>query len=210
MISKRLSTIAEMIKPYKRVADVGCDHGYLIIEAFENSNIEYAIAIDNKIGPLNSAKKNIEKHNFNVRFSLSDGISDVSDVEVVVISGMGGLLITKILSNTDKLIGVKRLILQANRNNYELRCFLMNNQWKIIDEKIVYEEAIYYEIIVCETSNEKVLYNDDELNYGPILLKNKDSLFIDKITSEINHLKSLNTNSLEVAKKIERLEKICL
>lgn len=210
MISKRLSTIAEMIKPYKRIADVGCDHGYLIKEAFENSNIEYAIAIDNKIGPLNSAKKNIEKHNFNVRFSLSDGISDISDVEVVVISGMGGLLITKILSNTDKLIGVKRLILQANRNNYELRCFLMKNQWKIIDEKIVYDEAIYYEIIVCEKSNEKVLYNDDELNYGPILLKNKDSLFIDKLKSEINHLKSLNTNSLEVTKKIERLEKICL
>lgn len=210
MISKRLSTIADMIKPYKRIADVGCDHGYLIIEAFENSNIEYAIAIDNKIGPLNSAKKNIEKHNFNVRFSLSDGISDISDVEVVVISGMGGLLITKILSNTDKLIGVKRLILQANRNNYELRCFLMKNQWKIIDEKIVYDEEIYYEIIVCEKSNEKVLYNDDELNYGPILLKNKDSLFTDKIKSEINHLKSLNTNSLEVTKKIERLEKICL
>lgn len=210
MISKRLSMIAEMIKPYKRIADVGCDHGYLIIEAFKNSNIEYAIAIDNKIGPLNSAKKNIEKYNYNVKFSLSDGINDVSDVDAIVISGMGGLLITKILSNKDKLLGVKRLILQANRNNYELRCFLMNNQWEIINEKIVYDENIYYEIIVCEKADKKVLYNEDELNYGPILLMNKDSLFIDKINSEINHLKSLDTNSLEVAKKIERLEKICL
>lgn len=210
MISKRLSMIAEMIKPYKRIADVGCDHGYLIIEAFKNSNIEYAIAIDNKIGPLNSAKKNIEKYNYNVKFSLSDGISDVSDVEVIVIAGMGGLLITKILSNKDKLLGVNRLILQANRNNYELRYFLMNNQWKIINEKIVYDEDIYYEIIVCEKTDEKVLYSDDELNYGPILLKNKDSLFIDKINSEIEHLKSLNTNSLKVTKKIERLKKICL
>lgn len=210
MISKRLSMIAEMIKPYKRIADVGCDHGYLIIEAFKNSNIEYAIAIDNKIGPLSSAKKNIEKYNYNVKFSLSDGINDVSDVDAIVISGMGGLLITKILSNKDKLLGVKRLVLQANRNNYELRCFLMKNQWEIINEKIVYDEDIYYEIIVCEKADKKVLYNDDELNYGPILLKNKDSLFIDKINSEINHLKSLDTNSLEVTKKIERLEKICL
>lgn len=210
MISKRLSMISEMIKPYKRIADVGCDHGYLIIEAFKNSNIEYAIAIDNKIGPLNCAKKNIEKYNYNVKFSLSDGISDVSEVDAIVIAGMGGLLITKILSNKDKLLGVKRLILQANRNNYELRCFLMNNQWKIINEQIVYDDEIYYEIIVCEKVDKKVLYNDDELNYGPILLKNKDSIFINKINNEINHLKSLNTSSKEVLKKIERLEKICL
>lgn len=213
MFSKRICEIAKLIKPYKIIADVGCDHGYLIIESFLNSDVSKAIAIDNKIGPLNSAKKNLEKYNFNVRFSLSSGVSDIDDdTEVVVISGMGGLLISKIISddltNNKKLYNVKRLILQANRNNFELRKFLMESNYQIIDEKIVYEDDKYYEIIVCERVNEKIIYTFEELYFGPILLKRKDDIFISKINSEISKLKKINSDSLEVKEKIDRLEKI--
>lgn len=213
MFSKRICEIAKLIKPYKIIADVGCDHGYLIIESFLNSDVSKAIAIDNKIGPLNSAKKNLEKYNFNVRFSLSSGVSDIDDdTEVVVISGMGGLLISKIISddltNDKKLYNVKRLILQANRNNFELRKFLMENNYQIIDEKIIYEDDKYYEIIVCERVNEKIIYTFEELYFGPILLKRKDDIFISRINSELLKLKKLNSDSLEVKEKIDRLEKI--
>ena len=213
MFSKRICEIAKLIKPYKIIADVGCDHGYLIIESFLNSDVSKAIAIDNKIGPLNSAKKNLEKYNFNVRFSLSSGVNDIDDdTEVVVISGMGGLLISKIISddltNNKKLYNVKRLILQANRNNFELRKFLMESNYQIIDEKIVYEDDKYYEIIVCERVNEKIIYTFEELYFGPILLKRKDDIFISRINSEISKLKKLNSDSLEVKEKIDRLEKI--
>ena len=213
MFSKRICEIAKLIKPYKMIADVGCDHGYLIIESFLNSDVSKAIAIDNKIGPLNSAKKNLEKYNFNVRFSLSSGVSDIDDdTEVVVISGMGGLLISKIISddltNNKKLYNVKRLILQANRNNFELRKFLMENNYQIIDEKIIYEDDKYYEIIVCERVNEKIIYAFEELYFGPILLKRKDDIFISRINSELLKLKKLNSDSLEVKEKIDRLEKI--
>ena len=213
MFSKRICEIAKLIKPYKIIADVGCDHGYLIIESFLNSDVSKAIAIDNKIGPLNSAKKNLEKYNFNVRFSLSSGVSDIDDdTEVVVISGMGGLLISKIISddltNNKKLYNVKRLILQANRNNFELRKFLMENNYQIIDEKIIYEDDKYYEIIVCERVNEKIIYTFEELYFGPILLKRKDDIFISRINSELLKLKKLNSDSLVVKEKIDRLEKI--
>lgn len=213
MFSKRICEIAKLIKPYKIIADVGCDHGYLIIESFLNSDVSKAIAIDNKIGPLNSAKKNLEKYNFNVRFSLSSGVSDIDDdTEVVVISGMGGLLISKIISddltNNKKLYNVKRLILQANRNNFELRKFLMENNYQIIDEKIIYEDDKYYEIIVCERVNEKIIYTFEELYFGPMLLKRKDDIFISRINSELLKLKKLNSDSLEVKEKIDRLEKI--
>lgn len=213
MFSKRICEIAKLIKPYKIIADVGCDHGYLIIESFLNSDVSKAIAIDNKIGPLNSAKKNLEKYNFNVRFSLSSGVSEIDDdTEVVVISGMGGLLISKIISddltNNKKLYNVKRLILQANRNNFELRKFLMENNYQIIDEKIIYEDDKYYEIIVCERVNEKIIYTFEELYFGPMLLKRKDDIFISRINSELLKLKKLNSDSLEVKEKIDRLEKI--
>lgn len=213
MISKRICEIAQLIKPYKKIADVGCDHGYLILEAFNNANITSAIAIDNKSGPLDSAVKNLHKYNFNVRFSLSSGVSDIdSDVEVVIISGMGGLLIIKILAddilNENKLSNVKRLILQANRNNYQLRSFLMENNYQITDEKIVFEDEKYYEIIVSEKVKKNVNYTLDELLFGPVLLKKREKIFIEKLQSELMKLKKIDTDSLEVKEKIERLEKI--
>ena len=58
-MSKRIKEIASFIMPYKSVADIGTDHGYLLLEAF-NLGINFAQAIDNKVGPLNSAKNNLK------------------------------------------------------------------------------------------------------------------------------------------------------
>ena len=126
--NNRIKEIAKYIRPYKKIADVGCDHGYLIVEAFKNHEIDYAIAIDNKQGPLDSAKYNILKYGFNnnVRFSLSSGISDIDDdTEVVIIAGMGGLLINA-FSATGMIIIVgvaleveKQLQTQMMMKNYK-------------------------------------------------------------------------------------------
>ena len=81
MISKRLQEIAKYVYPYKKIADVGCDHGYLIIEAIKKYNVTNCIAIDNKEGPLNVAKYNITNVGYldKVRFSLSSGITDIDN-----------------------------------------------------------------------------------------------------------------------------------
>lgn len=209
MISKRLQEIAKYVYPYKKIADVGCDHGYLIIEAIKKYNVTNCIAIDNKEGPLNVAKYNITNVGYldKVRFSLSSGITDIdNDTEAVVISGMGGVLITQILSEKEKLTNIKRLILQPNRNSYELRKFLMENGFYIVSEEIIFEDGKFYEIIVSERGN--MSYNDDELMFGPVLLKEKSEEFINKINSEIIHLKNLDTNSSSVSERIKKLEEI--
>ena len=100
----RIKNVAKYIKPYKKIADVGCDHGYLIVEAFENYNIDYAIAIDNKSKPLERCNYNLKEKPYysHVRFSLSSGINDIdSDTEVIIMAGMGGLLIKDLLEAPD-------------------------------------------------------------------------------------------------------------
>ena len=57
MFSERIKLLARLIPNNSNIADVGCDHGYLIIEADKLNKFNKAIAIDNKIGPLESAKK---------------------------------------------------------------------------------------------------------------------------------------------------------
>jgi tRNA (adenine22-N1)-methyltransferase len=210
MTSTRLKTIAKHIDPYKKIADVGCDNGYLILEAFENHNIEFAQAIDNKSQPLKNALKNITQEGLSskVIFTLGEGLENLwEEVEVVIISGMGGFNIIKILSNNQNK-EIKRFILQANRNVYNLREFLMENNYRIVDEDIVDEGEKYYEIIVCEFTNEKQVYSEDELKFGPILLRKRSPVFINKLKHERDKLTVIDMKVDAIEEKIRRLDEI--
>lgn len=221
MISERIKKIASLVYPANKVADVGCDHGYLIIECFDKYNVSKAIAIDNKIMPLESAMKNINMYQYSkkedVRYSLSSGINDVdSDTECVVIAGMGGSLIANIIKDGFKINGKPRyekmkFILQPNRNVSDLREFLNDEEFFIEDEHIIYDEKKYYEIIVCmiKKGTRKLSYS--EIEFGPINLTKKDEIFTKFYKDEIKKLEKIaNENTKSINDKIERIKKVCL
>lgn len=207
MISERLKILASLIPPAKSLADVGCDHGLLIIEAFEKYDLEYAVAIDNKEKPLKKAYDNLKVYPFfpKVRFSLSDGLEDLKEkVEAIVIAGMGGFLITEILkAGLDKHRGAK-FILQANRNLYELRKFLFEANMDIVSEKIIFEDGQFYEIIVSKTARKPLFYTEDDLFFGPILRKEKPALFIQKWEEEIKKYAGIDHEN--VKNKIKKIK----
>ena len=105
MISKRIKEIVKLVPPYRRICDVGCDHGYLVMEAFDQGLIDFAQLVDNKEMPLLSAKSNLKDYNKDsYELSLSNGISELrSDIPCVCILGMGGVLICDILKDTKKI-----------------------------------------------------------------------------------------------------------
>ncbi|HEY8444896.1 MAG TPA: tRNA (adenine(22)-N(1))-methyltransferase TrmK [Bacilli bacterium] len=200
-MSIRIKTIAEFIPPYRNIADVGCDHGYLILEAFEKYHIIHAQAIDNKQGPLQNAMKNLQKYQSQVTFTLSNGLQDLEpENEVVIIAGMGGMLIIKILSeNLERLENVKRIIIQANRDLDKIRQFALNNHFQIVSEKIIDEESIFYEIIVLEKGSSN--YTKADLMFGPCLLKEKSPLFMKKWTKEYQKLSSIQSAEAQAKAK---------
>lgn len=186
----RIKNISKYIPPYKRIADVGCDHGLLIIDAFDNYKIDYALAIDNKPGPLNKCVTNLmEKSYYNkVNFSLSSGISEITpDIEVVVLAGMGGELVKNIIEvDLDKLSSIKRIIVQANRDNYDVRKYLTSIGYDIKGESIVYEDKKYYEVICFDKVSYKIReYSEAELTYGPLNIKKRKPEFIDYLNSSL-------------------------
>ena len=206
---KRLNAISDFIYPYRRIADIGSDHGYLIKIAFDNHLIDYAYAIDNKKGPINSCKNNLKEYK-NVSYFLSDGLDDVDEsIDCVIIAGMGGMLIISILEkNKDKLKNIKRLILQANRDEYLLRKYLVENGFYIQDEKIIKEDNKYYEIDCFEKGYEEYDFND--LYFGKILMKNKDDVFIEKWNNKYQKYKNIkaystDTERIKIMKGIEQI-----
>lgn len=207
MISKRIKEIAAFIPPAKSIADIGCDHGYLIIEAFLNYNITYALAVDNKEKPLAYAAGNIKRYPFfkNVRFSLSSGLSDAKEaLDVIILSGMGGANALNIIKKAPSLS--TRLIIQANRNLYELRKGISGLNYAITREKIIKDGAHIFEII--EFTPGAAVYDEAELYFGPILMKEKSLLFIEKLKAQHRLLQNVGRHTPDLIKKTKMIEEI--
>ena len=195
---KRLNAIMNFIDEKDVVADIGCDHGYLLKLSIENKNIIKGYAIDNKNGPLDSAKNNLSCYN-NVDFILSDGLKSVEkeDINCVVIAGMGGILINSIISDSiDKFKKMNKIILCPNRNVGNVRTFLISNGFKIINEDIICEDEIYYEILVIEVGEQ--FLTKEEIYFGPFLLKAKNEVFISKWKDYYNRIKNIPSKIDEI------------
>ncbi|MDV3196181.1 MAG: tRNA (adenine(22)-N(1))-methyltransferase TrmK [Candidatus Phytoplasma stylosanthis] len=95
---KRIDFIVSLIKGFDIVLDIGADHGLVLKKALDLKYIKKGIASDNKIEPLERAKKKLKK--YPVDFYLSDGFEKIldSNFDLVLICGMGPYTISKILS----------------------------------------------------------------------------------------------------------------
>ncbi len=173
-LSLRLQTCLDALHPLQSIADIGTDHAYLPCVGLLRGQLKRAIAADVGVGPLEAAKATISKYNLDdlIETRLGSGLSVIKpgEVEGVVIAGMGGKLITSILEADIPLAkSFNRLILQPNLDANVLRTFLMKNQFEIVDEKIVLDEKKFYEIIVVQPSQTPVVYNELDLEFGPVL-----------------------------------------
>lgn len=168
-ISKRLKKIASLADE-SVIADIGCDHALVCIEALQQGKVQKAYACDLREGPLAQAKINIARNGLSDRITtrLESGIHNLpADTEQILICGMGGKLIEQIL--TDDPIGpnVQSLLLSAHKDTPDLRRWLIENGWLIENEWMV-EDGHFYPIL-------KVIRNNDS-SQVPILLKDKASL----------------------------------
>ena len=189
----RIDFIASLTKGLDSVADVGCDHAYTLINAISKYGVNKGYGLDVVDGPLEAAKKNVADAGLEDKITIikSDGISNLNeDVEGLIITGMGGMNIVDILSyDIDRIKSCKKLILSAHNDTPKLRFFLINNLFKISEEYMIEENNHIYEILVV--TNEKLdrKYDFFDMNFGPILRKEKPELFVKKYQEALEKTK---------------------
>jgi len=182
-LSARLACVASLVPAGARVADIGSDHAYLPAALVLDGKIDFAIAGEVVKGPYENAVHEIKDHQLEGKVipRLADGLAAIEPadkVDTITIAGMGGSLIASILEkDKNKLTGIKRLVLQPNVGESQLREWLMNNHYQIMTEKIIEEDNHIYEIIVAEPSVVQFRYSKYELDFGPFLLENKGPIF---------------------------------
>ncbi len=150
-LSNRLLACCGFVAPGDRVADIGCDHGYLGIYLLTKGIASAVIASDINEGPLKSAVHNSEKYGVRdkISFYLSDGVRNIPrQFDTLVCAGMGADTMVSILTAAPWLKDAQyRLVLQCQSKTPMLRRFLSENGWRIAEETVLKDGKFLYTIM---------------------------------------------------------------
>lgn len=207
-MTKRLNILTSHISKGKIFADIGCDHGLISKFVLDNNLFEKVIATDISKKSLEKAKNLLKNYNERVSYIVCDGFDGFSETPCeVIIAGMGGEEIVKIISSSKYL--PNRFILSPQKNQDKVRKLLISIGYKITNDYTFYDEK-YYDVIVAVKGEDS--YSDLEYKFGRDNIKNKPIEFINKLKHDksvlLNVLNSKNLNSETILKVNEELSLI--
>lgn len=184
-LSGRMRAVAGLVHVCGVLADVGTDHGYVPIALVAEGKVRSAIAMDIKEGPLARAGKNIADSRMEDRIEtrLSDGVSAlaVGEADSILIAGMGGRLVVRILDSGAAVCrSAKELILQPQSDPGKVREYLRENGYRIAGEDMVWEDGKFYPMLRALPGEEETRKGQADPvvtaacdTYGPLLLAEK-------------------------------------
>lgn len=175
-LSKRLLACCGFVSKGDRVADIGCDHGYLGIHLLRQGIASSVIAADINEMPLQSAVRNAEK--FGVRnrmtFHLSNGVSNIPrEFDTLVCAGMGADTMISILDTAPWLKSAQyRLILQCQSKTPSLRQYLSDSGWRITEETVLRDGRFLYTVMEVYWDPDHPRLTVGQQYFSPALLEN--------------------------------------
>ncbi|MCH5198483.1 MAG: SAM-dependent methyltransferase [Oscillospiraceae bacterium] len=173
-LSSRLLAAAGLIKGGGRAADIGTDHAYLPVYLISSGKIKEALACDIGEGPLNNAKKTVLQFSLEdkIELRLSNGLKSISpdEADEIIICGMGGELITQILSDCEWIKNSRyNFVLQPMTHAEDVRRFLCENGFVIEKEICVSEGKRVYLTLNAVWKNIENSFEEGYYYFGSLL-----------------------------------------
>lgn len=181
MPDARLLSAVSYVKKGGSIADIGTDHAYLPIYLVGEGISSSAIAADINLGPILSARANIEAAGLGEKIQTlqTDGLHGIErfSPDDVLIFGMGGELIVRILEEApwvrDRSIG---LILQPMSRGNVLRKWLTEHGFAILGETLT-DPNKFYQTIYARYDGVGAQYNEEECLLGRKNIEARTPLF---------------------------------
>lgn len=215
-LDPRLSSVAALVRQGSRVADIGTDHAYLPVFLLQTGVSPSAVAADLRKMPLENARKTVEAYSLGGKITtvLSDGLDtiDPESCDDIVIAGMGGLLITELISRTLWLKNSRfRLVLQPMSHAEDLRRFLFENGFEIIEEHCSQDGRHCYCVMAAEYKGEVFPFSP-ALPYIGKLAENRDEITAIYLQKQLSRLEkrctALKNAAADNSGEVERLSEI--
>lgn len=202
VLSKRLRRIADLCDDCDILIDVGCDHAMIPVSLIKNDRIGFAIATDINAGPIEAAKRNAKSEGVSekMRFIVADGLMGLLPADplfdgrkvTLLISGMGGPLMEKIIREGDSILPmIDSFVFSPHSKIPDFRRFLGENGFCIRYEKLIKEDGKYYFVILCKRG-ENSCKDETDYELGP-------GFFDEKCDEKPEYLKN----------KLHTYEKLC-
>ena len=212
VLDGRLSCAASFVRQGSVVCDVGTDHAYLPVNLIQRGIAVRAVACDINEGPLERARWSAAKYGVTdkIRFVLADGLDGVQPekdgVNEIIICGMGGELIARIVdASAYTRMPEVRLILQPMTCAPELRQYLWDNGFRILEERLCEAAGKIYTCIHAAYDGEVRTYTPAELILGKSNIEKREPLFDGYAKNTIRRLKTqidgMKKGGLDTAKE---------
>lgn len=153
-LDHRLRTAVRYVRQGAIVADVGTDHAYLPVYLTATGQASFAVASDINEGPIAAAARHVAAYGLSDRVCTrrADGLAGLEAYAPtdIIIFGMGGELIARILSDAPWVCDRRiRLILQPMTHAACVRRYLAAQGFAIEDEMLSREGGKIYQTIVA-------------------------------------------------------------
>ena len=164
-LDSRLSLCASFVRQDSKLADIGTDHAYLPVWLCQNGVCKSAVAADINPEPLSRGQLTTRQAGLEdkVKTRLSDGLKSISadEADDIVIAGMGGELIAKIILDCEYSRDKdKRFILQPMTKSELLIERLCQNGFEILSQDCCVASNKCYTVLLVQYSGEKRAYSE--------------------------------------------------
>lgn len=172
-MDQRLTLIQEMVRPCGTIADVGTDHGLLVCGLVSRGIAQRGIATDINPLPLEKARREIALQGLSDRIVtvLTDGLRGISLAcnDGVVIAGMGGELIARILGDWWQCAAVSHdYYLQPMTKPEKLRDYLYKADFELLEERCCVAAGRPYSVMRARYCGKPQQPSPTELYLGEI------------------------------------------
>lgn len=202
----RIREICSNLPKTGTLADIGCDHGYCTKYAFEHDLCTRAYISDISAGSLQKAQALLKKEIAAGRCipNLSDGMEGIGACDCVLIAGLGGEEIIRIL--TGRALPA-RFVLQPMRNTDKVRAFLLERGARL-ERDYTFADGGYFYDLVTGTGTGGDLYSDFELLFGRENLTAPSKAFCEKMFCERAKIKERMTRKMSAKSRAALVERL--